>query len=63
MMTKQHELRMVFQDHLADPQELDIELVKEVDVGDEAKASEAISKERESYEKFSTRFVAPRSKK
>ena len=63
MMTRQHELIIVDQDHLADPQELDIELVKEVDVEDESDASEAIAKERESYEQFSTRCVTPRTKK
>ena len=54
---------LVVHDHLANPQELDIELVKEVDVEDESDASEAIAKEREGYEQFSASRVTPRTKK
>ena len=52
-----------FFDHLANPQELNIELVKEVDIEDEAKASETIAKERESDEQFSASIVTPWTKK
>ena len=50
-------------DDLPDPQELHIELVEEVDVEDEPEASEAIAKERESYEQFSAGCVTPWTKK
>ena len=50
-------------DHLANPQELDMEFVKEVDIENESDASEAIAKEREGYEQFSAGRVTPRTKK
>ena len=52
-----------FDDHLPNPQELDIEFVKEVDIENESDASEAIAKERESNEQFSAGRVTPRTKK
>ena len=54
---------MIFWYHLANPQEFNIELVKEVDIEDEAKASETIAKERESDEQFSASIVTPWTKK
>ena len=50
-------------DHLANPQELDMEFVKEVDIENESDASEAIAKERESNEQFSAGCITPWTKK